>query len=128
MPERGAWNDVRMEAIVGQLLRAGVILSAAVVLAGGILFVLRHGSETPQYHTFHGEPPEFRSVPLIIAGVRGLRGRAIIQLGLLLLIATPVARVAFSVFGFARERDRLYVVITCVVLGLLLFSLFGPHA
>ncbi len=127
MAARESWNDARMEIIVGQLLRAGVMLSASVVFAGGVLFLIRHGSEPPQYHAFHGEPVEFRKVSGIIAGIRSLRGRAIIQLGLLLLIATPVARVAFSIFGFARERDWLYVGVTCIVLGLLLFSLFGPH-
>jgi uncharacterized membrane protein len=54
------------------------------------------------------------------------------QLGLLLLIATPVARVAFSVFAFALQRDRLYVVVTLAVLGVLAFSMTGgqlwvPH-
>jgi uncharacterized membrane protein len=54
-----------------------------------------------------------------------LRGRGIIQLGLLLLIATPVARVAFSIFGFAAEGDRMYVAFTLIVLTVLLYSLFG---
>ena len=54
-------------------------------------------------------------------------GRGLIQLGVLLLIATPVARVAFSVYVFARQRDRLYIVVTLAVLVLLLLSLFaGP--
>lgn len=127
MAARESWNDARMEIIVGLLLRAGVMLSAMVVFVGGVLFLIRHGSAAPQYHPFHGEPVGFRKVSGIISGVGSLRGRAIIQLGLLLLIATPVARVAFSIFGFARERDWLYVAVTCVVLGLLLFSLLGPH-
>ena len=55
----------------------------------------------------------------------GFHGQAIIQFGLLLLIATPVARVAFAAIGFAMERDYLYVVITLIVLVVLLYSLFG---
>jgi uncharacterized membrane protein len=51
----------------------------------------------------------------------------IIQLGILILIATPVVRVAFSVFAFAEERDWMYVVVTLVVLGLLLFSLTAKN-
>jgi len=54
-----------------------------------------------------------------------LQGRAIIQLGLVLLIATPVARVAFSIFGFFEERDMMYVVFTGMVLVILLCSLNG---
>ena len=53
-----------------------------------------------------------------------LGGRGIIQLGLLLLIATPVARVVFSVIGFVRQRDFVYVVLTLIVLAVLLYSLF----
>ena len=56
------------------------------------------------------------------------RGRGVIQLGLLLLIATPIARVAFSVVGFALERDRMYVVFTLIVLAILLYSLLGSGA
>jgi uncharacterized membrane protein len=58
-------------------------------------------------------------------GGRGGQGRGLIALGLMLLIAVPVGRVVFSVYAFARRRDRLYVVVTLVVLGLLLFSLFS---
>nr|MBN2278700.1 DUF1634 domain-containing protein [candidate division Zixibacteria bacterium] len=51
-------------------------------------------------------------------------GNGIIQLGLLFLIATPIARVFFSVFAFFRKRDYLYTLITLIVLIILLFSLF----
>lgn len=58
-------------------------------------------------------------------GVVGLHGKAIIQLGLLLLVATPIARVVFSAFAFFAEGDYLYVGITLLVLAVLMFSLFG---
>ena len=122
-----AWTDQRVESIVANLLRAGVILAAAVVTLGGIIFLVRHGGSVPRYAAFSGEPVEMRTVSGIVQGVLGFRGRNIIQLGLLILIATPVARVAFSVIAFALERDRLYVGITLVVLAVLLFSLAGGH-
>ena len=122
-----AWTDQRVETIVADLLRAGVLLAAAVVALGGVIFLLRHGRAMPQYARFVGEPLEFRTVSGIIRGTASIRGRNIIQLGLLILIATPVARVAFSVVAFALERDRLYVVITLIVLAVLLFSLAGGH-
>jgi uncharacterized membrane protein len=50
-------------------------------------------------------------------------GRGMIQLGVLLLIATPVARVAFSVVGFIRERDWLCSAIATAVLILLMTAL-----
>jgi uncharacterized membrane protein len=121
----GTWNDLRIEIIIGTLLRTGVILAAAVVLFGGALYLVRHGHEIPDYRTFHGEPESLKSPKDIVHGVFGMSARAIIQLGLLLLIATPVARVAFSAVAFAIEHDYMYVVITLIVLAILSYSLFS---
>ncbi len=123
--QASGWNDFRIEIIVGLLLRTGVILAAAVVLFGAALYLSRHGHEIPNYAAFHGEPEDLKSPVEIFHGVTQMSARAIIQLGLLLLIATPVARVLFSAIAFALERDAMYVGITLMVLGILLFSLFG---
>lgn len=119
------WNDKRIETVVGNLLRAGVLTAAAVVAAGAVLFLVRHGGERPTYGLFHGEPSDLRSVAGIVASAVAGSARGLIQLGLLLLVATPVARVVFSVAGFALERDRTYTLITLLVLALLVFSLAG---
>jgi uncharacterized membrane protein len=119
------WRDRRMEVILGNLLRAGVLLSAAVVLAGACVYLTRHAHERADYRIFRGEPSEFRTIPGVIQSVIHGRGRGLIQLGLLILIATPIARVAFSIAGFTIERDRMYVVFTVIVLLVLLFSLLG---
>ncbi|MGC2111073.1 MAG: DUF1634 domain-containing protein [Candidatus Korobacteraceae bacterium] len=119
------WDDQRIEIIIGTLLRTGVILAATVVLAGGVLYLVRHGREVANYTAFHGEPANLKSVVPILQGTAGMRAHAIIQLGLLLLIATPVARVLFSAFAFAIERDYMYVVITLIVFAILMYSLFG---
>ena len=119
------WTDQRVEEWIGALLRAGVTLAAAVVLFGGSVYLGRHGNAAPQYHVFVGEPTDLRTISGIIKDVLAFRGRGLIQLGLLLLIATPVARVAFSVVAFAIQRDRLYVVVTVIVLAILTFSLAG---
>ena len=74
---------------------------------------------------FHGEPIQLRTISGVLQETLAFQGRGIIQLGLLLLIATPVARVALSIFGFAAERDRMYVVFATIVLVILLYSLFG---
>jgi uncharacterized membrane protein len=123
-PHRG-WTERELELLLGRLLQVGVAISAAVVLAGGAVYLVRHGGARPHYGRFVGEPAELRSVTGILDAVAARRGRAIIQLGLLLLIATPVARVAFSLVAFLRERDRAYVLITSFVLALLLVSLAG---
>ena len=123
-----AWDDRRIEQWLGNLLRAGVLLAGFVVFGGGCIYLARHGSAPADYHIFRGEPSDYRTVSGIIRDALALRGRGIIQFGLLLLIATPIARVAFSVWGFARERDHMYTVFTLIVLAILLFSLLGSGA
>jgi uncharacterized membrane protein len=118
-----AWTDEKLEILVGRLLQTGVFLSAAVVFLGAIIYLFRHGLEPMNLGAFRGEPAEFRTIRGIFSAVRAVRGRGIIQLGLLLLIATPIARVILSIFGFAKERDRLYVTLTAVVFVILLYSL-----
>ena len=119
--------DQRMDSIMGHLLRTGVILAATLVFIGGVLFVIRHPFPVTNYRVFQGEPEELRTVSGIMRNTFSWHGRGLIQLGLLVLIATPVARVIFSVFAFLYEKDWTYVAVTVLVLGLLLFSLLGGH-
>jgi len=119
------WTDQYVEEWIGNFLRAGVTLAATVVLFGGIVYLVRHGLAAPQYHVFVGEPTDLHTLSGIVKDAFALRGRGLIQLGLLLLIATPVGRVAFSVIAFAFEGDRLYVVVAFIVLAVLVFSLMG---
>jgi uncharacterized membrane protein len=125
----GRWTDEQVEQVIGNLLRAGVLTAAAVVLAGGIIYLARHGGEpaSEKYQVFAGEPADLRSPFGVVADVLAGKGRGIIQLGILLLIATPVARVSFSAYAFARERDFIYVVVTLIVLAVLLYSLLNSQ-
>jgi uncharacterized membrane protein len=119
------WYDQRIENIIAQLLRAGVVTTALVVIGGAIPYLAEHPRARVDYRAFHGEPPELRTVLGIVHSAFSGNVLAIMQLGLLILIATPIARVVFSVFAFAREGDRMYVVFTLIVLAVLLYSLFG---
>src|SRR5262245_46201598 len=121
-------GEERFEQFLGNLLRAGVVLATAVVLLGGVLYLVRHGGEQPDRRVFHGEPADLRNPAGIVESAMQLSGRGVIQVGLLLLVATPVARVGFSVVGFLRERDFIYAVLTLIVLAVLLFSLFFGKA
>lgn len=121
---RERWTDQRVEEVISVLLRTGVVTAAGVVLLGGIIYLIRHGAGVPQYHQFHGEPPEYVTLTGIFTTALTFRGRAIIQLGMLLLIFTPIARVVFSVFAFLLQRDRFYVIVTLIVLAVLLVNLF----
>ncbi len=121
------WTNTQVETIVGSLLRGGVITAATLVLTGGILYLARHGSELPEYKAFAGEPSDLRSVWGIITDTISLHSRGIIQFGLLLLMFTPVARVAFLCIAFSRQRDISYIFVTVIVLTVLLFSLIGHY-
>jgi uncharacterized membrane protein len=99
--------------------------SGLLVAVGGAVYLSRHALEQPSYHAFESEPEFLRSVHGIVTDAMTFDGRGVIQLGLLVLIATPIARVLFSVVGFVRQRDWLYVSITAVVLALLAVSLIG---
>jgi len=118
-------TDAQVRGAVGSLLRGGVLLAASVVLAGGVLYLARHGAARADYSVFRGEPLDLRGLAGTLQDVVALRGRGIVQLGVLLLIATPVARVALTAVAFAFERDRTYVLVALLVLALLLKSLTG---
>jgi len=115
-------TEKQFDTLLGNVLRAGVLISAAVVVCGGVVYLSGHPGVTPDYHVFRGEPGDMRSVTGIITDAKAFDGRGLIQLGVLVLIATPIARVVFSVIGFARQHDWLYVVLTLVVLTLLVYS------
>jgi uncharacterized membrane protein len=118
-----AASDKTFEMLLGRLLRSGVILAAAVVFVGGVWYLAQSKSKVENYRAFRGEPAELTHVTQIVREAVSLNPLGLIQFGLLLLIATPVARVVFSVAGFAIERDWMYVVITMFVLATLLYSL-----
>jgi uncharacterized membrane protein len=116
--------DQRLDELLGNLLRAGVLIAAAVVLAGGVLHLVQHGrEEVPPYTQSRKQPEYLRSLTGIVTDAFTGDSRGIIQLGILLLIGTPIARVVFSVFAFFQQRDHLYVVVTIIVLVILLYSL-----
>jgi len=119
--------DERIDQLMGLLLRSGVLAAAATVALGGIVFVARHPAPLTNYRVFTGEPAALRTIQGIFAEAFAWHGRGLIQLGLLLLIATPVARVAFSVGAFLYERDWTYVAVSLLVLSLLFYSLFTGH-
>jgi len=115
----------RMEAMVALVLRGGVLLAAGVTIAGAIPLLLGHGGEHPNYHAFHGTTAPYRSLGAILQGAPHGDPLAIIAVGIVLLIATPISRVLLTLIGFVVERDRMYVVLTSLVLLILLYSLLA---
>ncbi|RFM31894.1 DUF1634 domain-containing protein [Chitinophaga silvisoli] len=119
------WQERDVEMFIGQQLRWGVITASVIAFVGGIIYLANYGGGTPEYHVFNGAPEYVRHLPGIFHGVAQLDGRAIIQLGVVVLLATPITRIAFSVVAFAMEKDKLYVVITLLVLSIIIFSIFS---
>lgn len=111
------------EDFLAGVLRSGVLLAATLVIAGGVYYLFVHGSEPPAYHHFVLPPPGSQSFRSVVRGVALGHSRSLIQLGLLALIATPVARVFFSLVLFLRERSPLYAAISLFVLLVLIASL-----
>jgi uncharacterized membrane protein len=119
-----AITDQQMDSTIGNMLRYGVTLSAIVVFLGGVLYLRNTATTTPDYSHFHTESASLRDISAAIHGAVHLDALSVIQLGILLLIATPVVRVVFCIVGFALEKDRLYVVISASVFIILMYSLF----
>jgi len=119
------WSDDAIEAIVARLLQAGVVLAAVLVLAGGLPYLARHGGAAPAGQLFTGEPAALREIGGILRGARDLSGRALIMSGVLVIIATPVLRVAASLVAFLHQRDWTYTAMTAFVLALLVASMAG---
>jgi uncharacterized membrane protein len=117
------WTDERMDRVIGRLLQVGVAIAAAAVLIGGVLYLRRHGGEVFELQAFQGEPAELRRPSAILWAAIDGRASALIELGFLLLIATPVARVALAGYVFFCERDRLYTFVAGFVLAILIYSL-----
>jgi uncharacterized membrane protein len=118
-------DDRGIEIMIGNLLRAGVLIAAAVVVIGAVIYLSQYALQPANFSVFRGEAAALRTLPAIVRGAMHLHGKSVIQFGLLLLIATPIARVVFSVIGFADEHDYLYVALTLIVLAVLLYSLIG---
>ena len=116
-------DDRRLETIIGRLLQTGVLLAAATVFAGGVLYLVQNHSARVDYRVFVPPRPDLRTFAGVVRSAAHLQSEGLIQFGLLLLIATPVARVAMAIAGFALERDRLYTVVSLIVLLILVYSL-----
>jgi uncharacterized membrane protein len=112
-----------IEIVLGTLLRYGTILSATVIALGGVAYLWTSGGEAPHYGVFRGEPQELSTVRGIARDALALDPRGVIQLGVLLLVATPIARVIGALVAFAWQRDRTYVVVSSLVLAALLYGL-----
>jgi uncharacterized membrane protein len=122
------FKDKDMQLLLGQVLRAGTVISISVVFIGGLFYLYRHGHAIADYRVFKGIPDFVQHPSGILYGILNLKGQAIIQFGIVLLIATPILRVVFSAVGFILEKDYMYVGISLLVLFIIFMSMWSGHA
>jgi uncharacterized membrane protein len=131
---RSFWSERDVEQYIGKLLRYGVVIACTITTLGGIIYMLQRNGEMPNYKAlpsgvpFEGVDAYLRGLKTILPQILNFDGAAIIQFGVIVLIATPIARVAFSVISFLIEKDYMYVTITLIVLCIILANMiFGFH-
>jgi uncharacterized membrane protein len=122
------FKDKDMQSLLGQVLRAGTVISISIVFIGGIFYLYRHGHTIANYRVFKGIPDFVQHPEGIFNGIFTLKGQAIIQFGIVLLIATPIFRVIFSAVGFVLEKDYMYLGISLLVLSIIFISMLSGHA
>ncbi|MEN9918794.1 MAG: hypothetical protein RL662_1230 [Bacteroidota bacterium] len=131
---REFWNEQDVEQYIGMLLRYGVMLACTITSLGGIVYLTQQQGVMPNYNAvpsgewFGGVAQYLREPNTIWSHVLQFDGAAIIQLGVMVLIATPILRVCFSALSFLIEKDYMYVAITCIVLAIIVSNmLLGFH-
>lgn len=119
-------NASNIENSLGYVMLVGALFSAFVVLLGGGLYLWRYGNVPVNYRVFQGAPPELCAMRGCLRACFDVRhpGPGIIQTGLLLLVAVQVVRIVLTGLLFLLGRDWFFVLVTTVVLGILLYSLF----
>lgn len=116
-PDR--FGDEKMERTMGLLLRVGVVLAATVVIAGGAMYLAEHPGAHVSYRGFVGHPISARH-PAELAGGNAL---AVLDVGILLLVAVPICRVGFALVAFAVKRDWLYTAVSALILAVLVWGM-----
>ena len=122
------FKDTDMQLLLGRVLRAGTVISISIVFFGGMIYLYRHGHTIANYKTFTGIPDFVQHFQGLVYGALHVKGQAIIQIGIILLIATPILRVICSAIGFVLEKDYMYVGISILVLFIIFMSMVGGHA
>jgi uncharacterized membrane protein len=119
-------TDARLQGVIGYLLRIGVWTALATVATGGVLYLLHHGQEPAVYPAYQ---PQHQSMGAVLHqlwySLRNGKPVGLMLLGTMLLFATPMLRLLFSLIGFLLERDWLYVIITLIVIGVICVSIGG---
>lgn len=111
-----------LQTVLPKVMLYGVLAAAALLLVGGVVYLYHHGGDPVRDHVFTGEPRDLRDPASIVVSAFEGHTLSIIQAGVLLLLLNPILRVALALFGYALQRNVLYVFVSLTVLTVLLYS------
>jgi uncharacterized membrane protein len=120
-------SEEQVDTFLSVVLRISLLIALITVIVGGALFLYRHGHDIPQYRIFHGEPRDLRGIHGIVVDVLKDRSVGITQLGILLIVATPLLRVIACLLLFGVQGDSLFVIVALIVFVALIYSLFWEN-
>ena len=120
------FTDIDLNRSVGNLLRLGVLLSVTTALIGFIKLFTEGFKMPKKYEQL--EIPSENVLHDFWISLGKLEGMAIIQLGILFLIFTPLMRIIFALIGYLKEKDYTYVIISGIVLGIMVFSFLAGYS
>lgn len=124
MDEQTKQLETKMQAKMGRILLWGLLASSAIILVGGILFLLQFGSTPANYTSFDAAGPHIKTLGGVIKGIRSYSGGALIEAGIILLVLFQYIRVIMSTVMFARLRSWFFVGVTIFILAVLVYGLF----
>jgi uncharacterized membrane protein len=111
------------ERFAACIVRIAVICSVILALSGGIFYFFHFGGTLPHYEKFTGEPAHLTTIRGVIAAACHFDFRAVMQLGVIILLLIPLCRVAVFLGTFIMQHDWLYSAVTLIVLSILLYAL-----
>lgn len=118
--DTGRKGGIAVQDAAAWVLRVGVIVSVATMLAGVVISFVHGGMSVDRMQHTRFDP----GVTVLWHGLTTLRGVAVVQLGIYLLVLTPILRVCTSMVLFLfEEHDYLYALVTGLVLLLTLAGL-----
>lgn len=118
-------SDRKIDLAISNILRSGVTVSSVITVIGAGIYLWYHSKQIPHYCTFRPQPETLTTLKGILNSALQGHGEGIMQAGVVLLLFTPIIRVAFSILAFAKQKDWIYVVVSSIVMAVLMFSLLG---
>ena len=115
-------NDDKLELLLSNLLKIGVIISGIITFIGAILFLFQHGLEIPNYHDFKPHPFHLSDLNNFFSNIISFQPESIMKLGILMLIATPVLRVFLSLLAYSVQKDYMYILFSLLVLMVMVYG------